>query len=142
MNSYDIMLSYHGTTEAVVDELINGNIDRTIGGGELGQGFYLSNLSHVARAWGWRKHKSNRILGIEMIESDFWALNILALSYEQAVQRRFYIRRRGETRTYIFNSDTVWAPIVGRHLNADQYKYESEISEDFLNGDDVIRTKL
>lgn len=142
MINYDIMHSYHGTSEAVVDELISGNIDRSQGGGELGQGFYLTNLSHVARAWGWRKFESNKILVIEMIESDFWALYTLALSYEQAVQYRYNIRRRGETRTFLFNSDIVWAPIVGRQLDADQLKYESEVSEDFLNGVDVIRTKL
>jgi len=43
MNFSDAIKTFHGTSDKIAEELVNGRIDVSIGGGEMGQGFYLGD---------------------------------------------------------------------------------------------------
>ncbi len=130
------MSGYHGTKNTIAQELSQGKIDVAKGGGELGQGFYLSDALYVAKAWAMNKYGSNSVLQIIMDENYFYGFDILALNYKDAMVYKRNIRRRKQTRTYKFFKDMVWSPILGKSnlSKNDQYKWESKISENFLNG--------
>jgi len=49
------MKSYHGTTPASATQILTGVFDVTLGGGELGRGFYTGQYPHVAKAWAYQK---------------------------------------------------------------------------------------
>lgn len=137
------MRMYHGSDENSVKTLMQGNIDVTMGGGELGQGFYLGNMLHVAKAWAMNKHKSKAVLEIEVEDSELESLEPLVLSYKEACEKRASIRKKSKQRTYIFNKNVVWAPIVGtKKIETDQLKWESVNSQTLLNGNKVVRRKI
>lgn len=137
------MLMYHGSDENSVQNLIQGNIDVTMGGGEIGQGFYLGDMLHVAKTWAMNKHNSNSVLQIEVEDNDLLSLDPLTLTYEQARKKRSSIRKENKQRTYIFDRNVVWAPIVGTEkIKADQFKWESADSQNLLNSNRVDRRKI
>lgn len=137
------MLMYHGSDENSVQNLIRGNIDVAMGGGEIGKGFYLGDMLHVAKAWAMNKHNSNSVLQVEVKENDFFSLVPLTLTYEEALKKRASIRKENKQRTYIFDRNVVWAPIVGTEkLKADQFKWESADSQNLLNSNRVDRKKI
>ncbi len=41
MAPIDNVVTYHGTSVAAADEIVDGRVDVSMGGGELGRGFYL-----------------------------------------------------------------------------------------------------
>jgi uncharacterized C2H2 Zn-finger protein len=132
---------YHGSDEKTVNDLIRGTIDVSMGGGEIGQGFYLGDMLHIAKAWAWNKHNSKAVLKVEVKDIEILNLDPLTLTYEEAVKKRAYIRSVKKERTYKFNKNIVWSPIVGTcKVRGDQFKWESEESEVFLNSDQVIRS--
>ena len=51
------MKRYHGTDDISAQYILEGLIDVTKGGGELGQGFYVANLAHKAATWAYHKGK-------------------------------------------------------------------------------------
>ncbi|WP_196599646.1 hypothetical protein [Pectinatus frisingensis] len=137
------MLMYHGSDENSIQKLIQGNIDVTIGGGELGQGFYLGNMLYIAKAWAMNKHNSKAVLQIEVADNELESLDPLLLSYEEACEKRSSIRKESKQRTYIFYANVVWAPIVGtKKIEADQLKWESANSQTLLNSNKVFRRKI
>ena len=77
------MYLYHGSDEVTVKSLINGKIDVTKGGGEIGRGFYLGDMLHVAKAWAWNKHDSKVVLEVEVHQNDIKSLRPLSLTYKQ-----------------------------------------------------------
>lgn len=141
MATYEL---YHGTDDATAAILAAGGISTTLGGGELGQGFYSGDLQHQAYNWAWFKAKKQRkVVALTIQESDFLALNPLDLDYRQALYYMSMIKYNSQTRTYLFNENAVWAPVVGRYIpNFNQVKFESTDSETYLNGSSVIRTIL
>lgn len=137
------MFMYHGSDENTINNLIMGNVDISKGGGEIGQGFYLGDMLHIAKAWAWNKHNCKAVLQVKVEENDVLDLNPLTLTYEDAVKKRAYIRRLKQERTYRFNENIVWAPIVGTEkVRGDQFKWESKVSEDILNSNQVVRSKI
>lgn len=126
---------YHGTSAVAGATLANGAIRVAVGGGELGRGFYTTDRLYVAKAWAYQKHRSTAVLEVAAPEIAFWALDIKAFDSQQASTYRARIRNDGTSRTFRFHCDVVWAPIVGTARNglSDQYKWESNLSERFLN---------
>lgn len=127
---------YHGTSKQIASELQLGKIDRTLGGGELGQGFYLGELLWVAKAWAHNCHdKDAAVLKVDVPDSSFNVLSIDLLSRTDALALRKAIKASNATRTYVHGFDVLWSPIVGTtRVEADQYKYESQDGTDLLNG--------
>ena len=149
---------FHGGEKNVIESLVDGNIDVTLGGGELGRGFYLGKELKEAKAWAYHKYKDRAgILMLKIKDDDFLDFNPLPLNYYQALIKRFEIKRSGQARTYLFNENIVWSPIIG-NIDAywsddtsnilispsvpqenEQYKYESRRAQDFINSNLVRR---
>ena len=131
---------FHGGPESAVSHMQRGNIDVSLGGGEFGRGFYMSDRLHVAKAWAVNKHSSDSVLEARMREGEFWKLDINPLDYRQACELRRKLRRQSTTRTHRVGCDLVWGRIVGgANIYSDQYKAESEDAQSFLNGNSVVR---
>lgn len=134
------MKVYHGAKLEALNEIKAGKVDVTIGGGELGRGFYCGDLLHRAKTWSFNKHKCFKVAKIEFEDDDFLNLQPLLLNKSEATEFREQIKQKGETRTYLFNENAVWSPVVG--LPSDdfnQIKWETDVSEKFLNGENVLR---
>ncbi|MDF4820625.1 hypothetical protein [Vibrio parahaemolyticus] len=141
------ILSYHGTLECDGNAIISGAIQVTLGGGELGQGFYLGDMAHEAFAWakkkGARYKKPYAVVKFEMTEVDFFSFNILSIDRDIALYWKREIKYIGAPQTYNFGVDMVWSPIVGGNIeDANQYKWESNSAESYLNGSSVLRSKV
>ncbi|MFN8252241.1 MAG: hypothetical protein U0V75_10190 [Ferruginibacter sp.] len=136
------MEQYHGTNQNNAIAISSGQIDVTRGGGELGQGFYTGDLSHEAFNWAWHQYnKDKAVVKLTLKDNDFLNLNPLCLNQYETHIRRRRIRDSGETRTFRFLVNVVWAPVVGKHIpNFNQFKYESDNAEIYLNGLTVIKT--
>lgn len=142
MSSFDKISTYHGTAEAHADALVEGKVDSTLGGGELGQGFYLGTALHVAKAWAVQMHNSESVVEFQFDDDDFWNFDIKSLTEIEVIEYRSIIKEKSLTRTYKFSKDIVWGPIVGGpKVYSDQHKWESKSGESFLNGNKVLRRK-
>ena len=143
MNNFDNKIStYHGTADRYAEEIAEGKIDISQGGGELGRGFYLGTALHVAKAWAVQMHGCESVVEFQYDDDEFWAFDIESLTDIEALECRSYIRTRDLTRTYLFSKDVVWGPIVGGpKVYCDQHKWESFKGEAFLNGNSVLRRK-
>jgi hypothetical protein len=135
---------YHGTLDTTVNDLVAGKIDITLGGGELGMGFYTGEYLWVAKSWAANRHGlAGAVVCVELDDDDFFTLEPLLLSRVDALKHRDEIKLSGATRTYTFSGNVVWSPIVGStRVDAEQYKFESRQSESLLNGSDVNRRKI
>jgi hypothetical protein len=133
---------YHGTNVSNANEITNGNISTDFGGGELGKGFYIGDLPHEAFSWAWHKYKTDICVVKFIIEDDeVLNQNPLCLNYEETCVRRNLIRAERTTRTFIFNRNIIWAPVVGRNIpNFSQLKIESKSAENLINSDIVIKS--
>jgi hypothetical protein len=142
MSNFDKISTYHGTAKHHAVTLIEGKVNTTVGGGELGQGFYLGTALHVAKAWAVQMHGSESVVEFQFDDDEFWNFDIESLTEIEALEYRSNIRAKGLTRTYKFSKDIVWGPIVGGpKVYSDQHKWESIKGGDFLNGNKVLRLK-
>lgn len=133
---------FHGTSKTTANEIVSGKIAVSLGGGELGQGFYTGEYLWVAKAWAHNRHKNDSaVVKIEVEENTFFSLDPLLLSRLDALTHSKDIKAKGTTRTHTFNRHVVWSPIVGTtRVDADQYKFETKQSETILNGSNVPRS--
>lgn len=132
---------YHGTSDAAARELIAGKIDVTIGGGELGMGFYTGEYLWVAKSWAANRHGlQSAVVHVEVNDKDFFELEPILLSRLDALRHRDDIRTKSATRVHTFGANIVWSPIVGTtRVDAEQYKFENKKSESLLNSAKVKR---
>lgn len=135
---------YHGTNNNYATDIKNGRIDVTRGGGELGRGFYTGDLSHEAFNWAWHQYKRDKaVVQFELDDNDVLNLNPLCTDLYQTHSYRRHIRNRGETKTFLFKRNAVWAPVVGKYIpNFNQIKFESKPSEVYINGSQALKTIL
>lgn len=133
---------YHGTSTKIASDLQLGKVDHKLGGGELGQGFYLGDLLWVAKAWAHNRHgNESSVLKVDVPDPSFNALSIELLSRTDALALSKEIKARNATRTHVHGVDVLWSPIVGTtRVEADQYKYESQGGTDLLNGTSCRRS--
>ncbi|MFT8634192.1 hypothetical protein [Novacetimonas hansenii] len=134
---------FHGTSEPHAAKIAAGGIDVTLGGGELGRGFYTGEFLYEARAWAFQTNAEGnaRVVEFEIDDSDFFATEPLSLTASQAMAYRNNIRLANTTRTYLFDRNVVWSEIVGSdRVKGDQYKWESSTAETLINGPNVTRT--
>jgi len=134
------MDSYHGTSTAIATLLASGNIDVSLGGGELGRGFYTGEYLHCAKAWAFNIHGDRRqnVVRFTIDDNAYVAMNEMKIDAESAAFHRINIKRRNATRTHVFNVDVVHSPIVGNDkIHCTQYKWESAHAETSLNDPNV-----
>jgi hypothetical protein len=125
---------YHGTLDTTADDLVAGKIDISLGGGELGMGFYTGEYLWVAKSWAANRHGLNgAVVCVEVDDDEFFNLEPLLLSRIDALKHRNEIKSAGTTRTFTFSGNVIWSPIVGStRVDAEQYKFESKRSESLL----------
>jgi hypothetical protein len=136
------MDTYHGSSASAVSKIATGKVDVTLGGGELGRGFYTGQYLHEAKAWAFQRSGDRRRNVVVLSTPDTQVVSLVfeVLDYRYASLRRSQIKKSGETRTYLFGKDLVWAPIVGTtRASGDQFKWESQAAEFLLNGAQTIR---
>ncbi len=81
-----------------------------------------------------KQNQKNNVIEFEHNDEDILNLDIEELNHSQANIKRYELKRTNQTRTYLFNVDLVWSPIVGTdRVSGIQYKWESTISETLLN---------
>lgn len=130
-------ISYHGTGPAEATKIAAGKVDVSLGGGELGQGFYTGQMLHVAKRWALHRNqgRDKNVVQFEIPSAQIAALRVGRLDANTATLMRGHIRKWQKTRHYTFKVDVVWSLIVGKlSLNCDQYKWESSVAEAALNG--------
>jgi len=139
---------YHGGALTSIQQIAASKIDTKLGGGELGQGFYVGNYGHEASAWAWyvAKGKKPTVVELKVNNSGTASLKKHELSWLGAKEHAISIAKADRRRTYVFNVDVVAAPIVGKHFRdtPTQLKWEGAKSAAFLNSSDVNKkiTKL
>ncbi len=139
------MHSYHGASTAVATTLVAGRVDVTLGGGELGRGFYSGQYLHEAKAWAYQVSgdKRNNVVEFDASDDAVEELDMLMMDYGTAALRRHAIRQQGAMRTHLFEVDLVWAPVVGsERVSGDQYKWESDRAGSLLNAEETARRIL
>ena len=133
----DIFYSYHGTSPNIAKQIASGNINISLGGGELGKGFYTGQYEHEAKAWAFHVSgttKENVVRLVQFDVYDFLNFNIINLNIHQATQTRNNLKTEDKKRTYTFGSDIVTSKIVGSStVTGCQIKWESKLSEQYLN---------
>lgn len=137
------MESYHGTSPTVAANIATGHVDVSLGGGELGQGFYTGEYLYEAKAWAFHKtgYKGKNVVQFVSQDSDVLALELKILDRAIASRWRARIRMLGQTSSFSFDCDMVWAPIVGTtHVKGAQCKWESSTSQVLLNGNNTVKT--
>lgn len=132
---------YHGTHKSAAQALLNGAVDVNKGGGELGKGFYGGELLWVAKTWAANRNGLNSaVVRWAISDDDYFGLEPHVLTRTEALAHRSSIKASGATRTHQFNRNVVWSPIVGStRVDADQHKFEGQVSQDLLNGAKVSR---
>ncbi|PLC40004.1 hypothetical protein C0Q88_25245 [Ralstonia pickettii] len=139
---------YHGGAWTSIEQIVKSKIDTKLGGGELGQGFYVGNYGHEASAWAWYVAKGKKPTVVELQVNNFQSANLnkRELSWLLAKEHAITIAKADTRRTYLFNVDVVAAPIVGKNFKdtPTQLKWEGTKSAAFLNSSEVNKkiTKL
>ena len=137
--------SYHGTSPDIVNEILTNGISVSLGGGELGQGFYSGEYLYEAKAWALHKSSSRKknVIELEHLDEDILNLEIEELTHSQANLKRSSIKKSRMTRAYKFNVDLVWSPIVGTDkISGNQFKWESSDAETLLNNPSKTTKKV
>lgn len=131
-----------------IQQIAANNINTSLGGGELGLGFYIGNYGHEASAWARHVVKTDKPAVVELRVTGFQQSNLtkLELSWLGAKEYLIRISRTNSRRSFQFNSDVVAAPIVGKAFRdtPTQLKWEGQNSSAFLNSAKVTKkiTKL
>lgn len=142
----EIFYSYHGTSPDIAKKIADGNIDISLGGGELGRGFYTGQYEHEAKAWAFHISgtiEKNVVLLKQENVYDFLGFNIKNLNIHQATQTRNNLKSEDTKRTYLFDVDIVTSKIIGTtSVSGCQIKWESNLSEFYLNSYKTKRTVI
>lgn len=139
---------YHGGALSSIQQIAANKIDTKLGGGELGQGFYIGNYGHEASAWARHVAKDQKPSVVELKVSSFGASGLTKreLSWLLAKECSIKIAKADRRRTHVFGVDVVAAPIVGKNFKdtPTQLKWEGAKSASFLNSLQVSKriTKL
>ena len=138
------MEQYHGTNTQTATAISNGQVDVNYGGGELGKGFYVGDLIHEAFTWAWHQYQVDKaVVKFTMDDDQLLGLNPLCLDFFTTWKHRKMIKYKGQTRTFLFDENIIWTPVVGKHIpNFNQMKFESQQSESFINSNMVAKTIL
>lgn len=139
---------YHGGSLSSIQRIADSQISTELGGGELGQGFYVGNYGHVASAWARHVAKNEKPSVVALNVDGFLdaSLTKRELSWLRAKEVMLEVAKTGARRTHRLAVDVVAAPIVGRNFidTPSQLKWEGKRSEVFLNSENVGKniTKL
>ncbi|MBZ2189140.1 hypothetical protein K8B33_08525 [Alcanivorax sp. JB21] len=138
--------NYHGSSSAAIDSIHSGKIDWSLGGGELGKGFYTTPDIWVASKASWNCDDKEEVSVVELVVKnlDYLKLHQEAFDLHYAQLEREKIKRMqgNGPRDYVYDFfDIIQSPIVGKgKYNRNlQHKWQSDAAEDLLNSDKVQR---
>lgn len=128
------MLLYHGTSAAVASSIERkpNSVSVTLGGGELGRGFYAGEHVALAAAWARGRFPRPKVLEVDVNVGLYVRLDILTLNWAQVVSTWNQLKIAGTTHTYLFHRDVVHGPLA-TYQHATQHKFESSDSERVLH---------
>ena len=124
------MLHYHGTSLAAAQALAGNppQVSVSVGGGELGQGFYTGDHVALAAAWARGRYPAWVVLEISVSVADYISLAPLVLNWSQVVNTWNQLRVSGMTHTFQFGYDVIYGPLA-TFPHAGQHKFESLAAE-------------
>ena len=135
------MMLFHGTTENHANIIVNPtgpphNVDVTIGGGELGRGFYTGESIWHAAKWargvGKKSGGNHKVIEITLNNRNVMALNIFPLNYARVRQTNLFIKLNNLQNSFLFGADLITGPIV-IYPNVNQQKFESSLAQSVIN---------
>ena len=134
---------YHGTNHSSASSIIGPpqNIDVTVGGGELGRGFYTSEHPSLAASLATGRHGyANRaVIEISMDVVLYLQLRFKTIHRQKIVHRLWQtLHRRKETHSHLLHCDIVVAPFATIDFS-EQQKFESAQAETLLNSSTIRR---
>ena len=127
---------YHGTSRNDAKFIMNNSIDVTCSGGELGQGFYMGNFLHEAKAWAFQKNKKhNAKSSIVVFNVKPWiSFKYGYIGTKRAIKIYKKSKNQNNHRAYLYNYDLVHSKVIGiDRYNFEQLKWETTKGENYLN---------
>ncbi len=134
-------VSYHGTSRNHATHLAQGNISVTVGAGEFGRGFYTQSSIGNAMRWAAGRSPHPAILVINIPAHIYANLNVVTLSLQAARSMNQRLRYQNQAGTYTYGCDVIEGPLVSQP-QIRQYKFESIVAENLLNGPTTTRTVI
>lgn len=136
------MQLFHGTGINHATSIVTGpphSIDVTLGGGELGRGFYLGNSYGMAVIWAKGKFGSNaRVLKFHIEESHFMQLDGKVIKKRTKVYELWQdLIKAGSSNQFTFEADYILAPFATSDIG-EQFKFESYKAEAVLNASKIV----
>ncbi|EOX1608236.1 hypothetical protein HJ052_11130 [Vibrio parahaemolyticus] len=144
---------YHGTTPQIANELHKRKVSLSFGGGEFGKGFYVGSSLRLARRRGF--HKTTDKIGTASEAMNYYG-NVFVIKFDETKFSQYYkpkkltkdeavalfrklSKKPKTTSSYTVSAqyDYIVGPVVGgrkRYLDVIQYKFDSQKTEDYLNG--------
>ncbi len=128
---------YHGTDQASTGSLMGipspvNKINITLGGGELGQGFYLGDNLTLSIAWAKSRYPNPSVLQFDGANQEYVKLSFKQMRRKEIFRIWRQMKILGTLRTHQFHADVVFGPLV-TNAYAAQYKFETPAAERFLN---------
>lgn len=134
---------YHGT-----DNITGNNIQtqatpvmHTIGGGELGRGFYVGDNMTLAISWAKGRFTNPAVLEFPVNNHSYAALAFKQMSHKAVLSTWRQLRKLGSTHTHTFGTDVVFGPIATAPYAA-QYKFETATAVALLNTPPTTITRI
>lgn len=128
------MKVYHGTDIKAADSIMTNGVDVTLGGGELGRGFYVGENPALVAARAKGKNKENfAVIEFKVDVSQFIRLDMKIVRRRELLVKQWEkLMRNNTTRSKLYDVDVVCAPYATFEFS-NQYKFESESAETVIN---------
>ncbi len=128
------MIVFHGTDQNSANAILTTGIDVTLGGGELGQGFYVGeNVALVAARAKGKTPNNFAVIEFDVNNSDFITLNMKIIRRQDFLVKQWAsLIRRNLTHTRTYGYDVICAPYATFEFS-NQYKFETQAGENVIN---------
>lgn len=135
------MRLYHGTDRNAAQNIVGPppNVDVTLGGGELGQGFYMGDSLALAISWAKGRYASQGcVVEADIDELVYAQLIVKTLNHAAVLNTWTQLRYNGTESTFRFGVDVVYGPLA-TYPHVAQHKFESSYyAQNALNRDPTI----
>lgn len=125
---------FHGTSKKSKLKILGPppSVDVSIGGGELGKGFYLGESLALAVIWAKGRFPNPTVLEFNIANSSFAQLAFKKLNHREVLNDWHQLKRLNIHREHIYKYDIIFGPFATNPF-AVQYKFESIIAQNLLN---------
>lgn len=133
---------FHGTNVNNAQIIIKQGVNVKLGGGELGQGFYVGNYHRKAIAWAFHKNNKQEIKNsvLTLTISPYLKLKYKYIGLEKGKLNYANIKKNKLHKSFKYNVDLVQSKVMGiNYYGFRQLKFESDTAEKLLNGKLTIK---